>query len=413
MKNLYIDCGMGAAGDMLTAALYDLLSDEEKKTFLDIIDNLGLHGVSFEISQSVKCGITGSHVTVKINGEEEISEDYSDHHDHRYNHDNHYHDANHNHHNSHHHTSFSEICNIIDSFNLSSKVKEDVKEIYMIIAEAESKVHGVEVSQIHFHEVGSLDAIVDITASSVLFEMIGADRVYASPIHVGSGKVRCAHGIMPVPAPATAEILKGIPIYSGQINGELCTPTGAAILKYYVDDFKAMPVMTAEKIGYGMGNKDFEAANCVRIFLSNSGNNEDTVINLNFNVDDMTGEEIGFAIDILMENGARDVFSVPVTMKKSRPGQLITVLCTPSDKDKMVGLIMKHTTTIGIRETVCQRNILNRKIKTVETEFGTVKVKNCEGYGTAKSKIEFDDLARIAKEKNMSLYEVRAMLKDM
>lgn len=404
MKTLFIDCGMGAAGDMLTAALYDLLSESERKTFLDKIQGLNLHDVSFEVSKAVKCGITGSHVTVKAHGEEEVSEDYHDH-EHQHDHEHHHH--------THAHTSYAEICEIIDSFNVSDKVKEDVKKIYLIIAEAESKVHGSTISDIHFHEVGSLDAVVDITAVAVLFEMIGADKIYASPIHVGSGKVHCAHGILPVPAPATAEILKGVPIYSGKIMGELCTPTGAALLKYYVDEFKSMPVMAIDAIGYGMGNKDFEVANCVRILLSKESKEEDTILNLNFNVDDMTGEEIGFAIDILMENGARDVFAVPVTMKKSRPGHLITVLCVPSDKEKMVSLIMKHTTTIGIRETLCQRNVLDRNFKTLETEMGSVRVKTSEGYGALKSKIEFDDLAKIAKEKGLSLYEVKEMLKNL
>jgi len=406
MKTLFIDCGMGAAGDMLTAALYDLLSEDKKKEFLDIINGLNIPGVSFEVSRTVKCGITGSHVTVKVNGEEEISEDYNNHGDHHHDHEEHHHE----HDNHHHHTSYTKICDIIDSFSIAECTKEKAKGIYKLIADAESKVHGVEVSQIHFHEVGSLDAVTDIVAVCILFEMINADRVISSHVHVGSGKVRCAHGVLPVPAPATAEILKGIPIYGGKIQGELCTPTGAALLKYFVDEFGNMPVMTADAIGYGMGNKDFEAANCVRVILSRSAGAEDVISELSFNVDDMTGEETGYLIDILMENGARDVFTIPVTMKKSRPGLLITVLCAPSEKPKMVELIMKHSTTIGIREKLCKRNILDRNVKTVESEYGPVRAKYSEGFGTSKSKFEFDDLAKISKATGLSIYEIRDLL---
>lgn len=424
MKTLFVDCGMGAAGDMITAALYDLLSDEEKALFIDKIGKLNIENVSFDVTQTEKCGITGSHVKVVINGEEEISEDvhdHSHHHDHDHDHELHHdhdHDHNHNHdhiHDKHHHshTSYKDICDRVDTFDVSDKVKDDIKSVYNLVAEAESKVHGKPVSDVHFHEVGSLDAIVDISAVSILLEMIGADKIVASPVHVGSGKVRCAHGILPVPAPATAEILKGVPIYGGRIQGELCTPTGAAILKHFVNEFGDMPVMSADKVGYGMGNKDFEVANCVRVIKGELGKDKDVILDLSFNVDDMTPEEIGFATEILLENGARDVFTVPVIMKKSRPGHWIHVICSVSDKDKMVELIMKHTTTIGIRENECARNVLSREIKVIDTPFGSVRVKESSGYGSNKEKAEFDDLAKIAREKGISLFEVKKIISSL
>lgn len=405
MKTLYIDCGMGAAGDMFSAALIDLLSEGEKEEFLNKIKALNIPGVSYEITKTEKCGITGSHVKVLVNGIEEESHD-----DHDYHHD---HDHHHDHEHSHHHTFYKDICAIVDAFPVSDKVKGDIQAIYLNIAKAEGKVHGKEISDIHFHEVGSLDAVTDIAATCILMEMIGADKVYASPVHVGSGKVKCAHGILPVPAPATAEILKDIPIYGGRIQGELCTPTGAAILKHFVSEFGNMPPMAVSQIGYGMGNKDFEIANCIRMFLSDTPASQDEILDLSFNVDDMTGEEIGFAIEVLMENGARDVFAVPVTMKKSRPGHWIHVLCMPEDKELMVSLIMKHTTTIGIRESISHRNVLDRKMKTLDTECGSVRIKCSSGYGTGKEKAEFEDIAGIAREKGMSLYEVKKLISSL
>ena len=211
---------------------------------------------------------------------------------------------------------------------------------------------------------------------------------------------------MPVPAPATANILQGVPIYGGKINGELCTPTGAALLKYYVTEFGYMPVMQVEKTGYGIGKKDFEAVNCVRAFLGETKSAASEVTELCCNVDDMTAEEIGYATQVFFKAGALDVYTIPIGMKKSRPGNLICVMCKSEEKEKFVNLIFKHTTTIGIRENVCRRYVLSRRTETVETKFGSVRKKISEDYGTAKEKFEFDDLAQIAEKYNMSISEV-------
>ena len=250
----------------------------------------------------------------------------------------------------HEHRGMHDLWHIINDLPVSEKVKKDALAVYRLIAEAESTVHGEPVDKIHFHEVGSLDAIADIVGVSLLLEEIGAKKILASPIHVGFGQVKCAHGILPVPAPATAEILRGVPIYGGTIRGELCTPTGAALIKHFAEGFTSMPPMSVQAIGYGMGNKDFEAINCMRAFLGETvdgGERElyegpnDEVAELSCNLDDMTGEQIGFAAEILLANGALDAFMQPIQMKKNRPGQMLTCLCLFSDADRMAQLMLR------------------------------------------------------------------------
>ena len=264
----------------------------------------------------------------------------------------------------------------------------------------------MEISEIHFHEVGTKDAIADVVGVCLLMEMIHPDRILASPVATGSGMVRCAHGILPVPAPATAYLLQGIPSYAGRMEGELLTPTGAALLKHFVTSFENMPVMKTEKIGYGMGKKDFPAANCVRAFLGEStGNGE--VVELVCNLDDQTPEEIGFAMELLMKEGALDVYVTDVHMKKNRPGVVFTCMCKAADKEKMLKLMFEHTTTLGIREYTCRRYALDKSIETVATPYGDVRVKTSSGYGVTKAKAEHDDLRRIAEENGISIREAR------
>ncbi|MBR4017084.1 MAG: nickel pincer cofactor biosynthesis protein LarC, partial [Oscillospiraceae bacterium] len=273
--------------------------------------------------------------------------------------------------------------------------------------DAESRVHGVPVEQIHFHEVGAMDAIADITAVCYLMETLGVDRVYASPVHVGCGQVKCAHGLLPVPAPATANILQGVPIYGGKVQGELCTPTGGALLKYYVNHFGEMPAMAVTAIGYGMGKKDFDAPNCVRAMLGENGQETDEVLELSCNLDDMTGEAIGFAMEQLLSAGALDVFTAPIGMKKSRPGVLFTVLCRPEDRDALLPLIFRHTTTLGVRENRLHRHILHRKTETVQTPYGPVRQKIATGYGVERKKYEYEDVAQLARQNGLSLSDIK------
>ena len=299
-----------------------------------------------------------------------------------------------------------EIEHLVGKLPIPTMVKLDVLAVYRLIAQAESKVHGVPVSQVHFHEVGAMDAVADITAVCLLLRELDPDRIVASAVHVGSGTVRCAHGILPVPAPATADLLRGIPIYSGEISGELCTPTGAALLKHFVTEFGPMPPMEVDAIGYGMGKKDFPRANCVRVLLGKTPDREDRIVKLECNVDDMTGEALGFALERLMELGALDVFTIPIGMKKSRPGTLLCVLCRAEDKERMTAALFRHTTTLGVREQDCRRSVLQRRVETVDSPYGPVRKKVSTGYGVRREKYENADLVKIAREQDMSLEEI-------
>lgn len=459
MKLLYLDCGMGAAGDMLGAALAELLPDDARDAFTSELNAAGIPGVHVTLDPSVKCGITGTHLTVTVNGTEEKEGGHShshehSHHDHQHNHahdhshshdhhqdHSHEHSHSHDHHHDHSHRSLHDIHHIIDDLKLPEAIRTDILAVYRLIAEAESKAHDKPVSEIHFHEVGTMDAIADIASVCLLLHKLAPDQIIASPIHVGSGQVKCAHGILPVPAPATAYILKDIPIYSGSIQGELCTPTGAALLKHFVTRFDQMPLMTPASTGYGMGTKDFPAANCVRAILGESfaENQAETICELSCNVDDMTGEDIAFAIETFLQNGALDAFTVPCTMKKGRPGVLVTVLCKDPDQKQMTKLILQHTTTLGVRSAIKKRWILSRtesetvipddmlanvtapnmpagsktqELKTTGNDC-TIRSKTSTGFGITRNKYEHDDLEKIARTYGLTLAQVRALLADL
>ena len=396
---------MGAAGDMLNAALLDLIDDKED--FLDEFRKLGIPDVKVELTRTQKCSVTGSHLSVTVNGMEEVSDDVSlstQDHDHNHGHG-HNHDHEHEHHHHHEHSDYQSICEKINLFPVPDDVKKNAKEIYESIAKAEAEVHNSDITQIHFHEVGSMDAIVDVLMFCMLMDKVKPDKVIVSPVHVGSGTVRCAHGILPVPAPATALILKDVPIYGGKISGELCTPTGATLLKHFADEFGDMPAMRLDRVGYGMGNKDFPVANCVRAFLGSTSESEE-IFEIDFNIDDMTAEEVSFAVDRIFEAGAREVFTTSVQMKKGRSGLLITALVGGSHKMDVVTAIFRHTSTIGMREKTINRYVLDRTIETENTVYGEIRKKVSSGYGVRKEKYEYDDLERIAKENGLSIREI-------
>ncbi len=418
MKTIYFDCGMGAAGDMLTAALLELLPDPEE--FLKEFAALGIPGVRMEKKRVIKCEISGTYISVTVDGVQEESHDVSEH-PHNHSHDHmHGSSSGHSHDHTHSHTTLGDIEHLVrEHLALPEKVREDIMAVYRLIAEAESHAHNAPVTEIHFHEVGTLDAVADITAVCMLMDRLEPEEVVVSPIHVGSGQVHCAHGILPVPAPATAYILKDVPIYSGNVKGELCTPTGAALLKHFATRFGEMPVMKTAAIGYGMGKKDFEEANCVRAFLGESLKDSDApvkdtfsmdrVIELSCNLDDMTAEAIGFAMESLFEGGALEVFTLPAGMKKARPGVLLTVLCAPEKEVQMVSLLFKHTTTIGIRKAERARYLLERGITSIDTSYGTVRRKESKGSFLeeefSREKYEYEDIAQIAREQKISLNE--------
>lgn len=480
MKTLYLECKMGAAGDMLMGALLELIPDREE--FLGKLNSLGLPGVAVGCETAVRCGITGSHIHVTIDGAQERAHDHEHGHNHGLAHEQHYHehtshdrehdahectrrrnreeDAQENplacradedahectrrhsgehsddcghalvchdqghpydhdhgdqaHVHEHGHFSYADIQSLIGTLPLSDKVKSDALAVYRLIGDAESAVHGVPVEQIHFHEVGSLDAVADVIGCCLLFELIGAEEIVASPVCTGSGTVRCAHGILPVPAPATARLLLGIPCYSGDIQSELCTPTGAALLRHFAARFCGMPPMTIERIGCGMGAKDFPVANCVRAFLGEAfveaapqggaevsevlsatdtdSGTADTIYELCCNLDDMTPEAVGYACELLLREGALDIFTTPIQMKKFRPAVLLTCLCRPDEKEKLTQLMLRHTTTLGVRFRRCERSVLRSRQIVRETEYGKIRVKLSEGHGICKSKAEYEDV---------------------
>ena len=372
MKSLYLECNMGVAGDMLCAALLDTLNEKDKEYIINKLNTL-LNGVSVSLNITTKNRIRASKFDVNIKKD------------------------------GHTHTSISEIYKIIDGFDLPQQVKGNTKAVYKLIAEAESKVHGTAVADVHLHEVGAKDAVIDITACCMLIDFLKIDKITCSPIVTGYGEVKTAHGIMPVPTPATAELLKGIPTVSGEIKGELTTPTGAALVKYFVDEFTKSSTEYTET-GYGAGTKDFEKPNILRVFTGES--NTDTVFELRCQIDDMTGEELGYAINKILALGAKDAYVKPIVMKKSRPAYEFTVICSPADKDELTRQMFKHTTTLGIRQIECTRAILNREI----TEKSGIHIKRSQGYGTQTEKIEFDDLVKIAEENDISVFEAKKLI---
>lgn len=374
------------------SALYELLEDQEG--FLQTMNSLGLPGVKLEAKEAVSCGITGTYMKVTVHGQEE-GKDHGHHHGHT------------EHAHGHHHATQQHIAELIDTLNLPHKAARHARAVYEAIAAAEAKAHNCPVNEVHFHEVGALDAVADVTGVCYALSLINPDRIVVSPVHVGSGTVRCAHGVLPVPAPATAALLTGVPIYGGKIAGELCTPTGAALLTHFADSFGPMPTMAVEKCGYGMGTKAFEQANCVRAFLGEErqeANGE--ILELVCNIDDMTPEALAFACRRLLKLGALDVYTVSGQMKKGRAGHVLTLLCNPDQEAFFAARILEQTTTNGLRVRRCGKYFLKPDTDVVETGWGQVRVKRAEGFGCIHRKPEHDDVAALAEKNGLSYQNV-------
>lgn len=438
MKTLYIECAMGAAGDMLMASLYELLPDKE--AFLSTMNGLGLPGVALEAKQAKTCGIAGTHMAVTVHGEEEVEagaltahshgepceearlhshphdhmhghehvHDHEHHHDHPHGegHD-HPHGEGHDHAHAHHHATPGHIAEIINGLPLPEEVRAAARAVYDDIAKAEAKAHGCPVGDVHYHEVGALDAVADVTGVCYALYLLHPDKIVVSPIHVGSGTVRCAHGVMPVPAPATANLLAGVPTYGGSVMGELCTPTGAALLAHFAGNFGPMPVMAVEQIGVGIGTKDFGQANCVRAFWGDTREEANgQITELVCNIDDMTPEALAFACGRLLELGALDVYTVPGTMKKGRPGHLLTVLCDANKVSDLVREVLRHTTSNGLRVRHCEKYFLEPSAGEVQTQWGPVRVKYAQGFGIRHAKPEYEDAAALARKHGVSYQQV-------
>lgn len=395
---IYIECKMGAAGDMLMAALYELLEESQRTEFIGQMNAVLGPDIRVSARNCQMAGITGTHMQVEIFGQEEHV------------HMEHAHEELHHH----EHRSYASILEQLQALALPPAVRFHAGEIYRLIGEAEARVHGTDLAQIHFHEVGSLDALADVVGVCLLMAMLAPEQVIVSPIHVGNGTVRCAHGILPVPAPATAELLAGIPFYTGSVDTELCTPTGAAILKHFAGSFGPVPEMTVSRIGYGFGTKELPVLNAVRAFLGETAacGDCDQILDISCNLDDMTGEALGYAMEVLLSAGALDVFYVPVQMKKNRPGILLHCFCAPERQEDFIRLLFRHTTTRGVRYQLFDRKKLTSRLKTVESSLGPVVRKVSEGYGIVKAKYEYEDLRRIAGENGLSLQELIALLTE-
>ena len=430
MKTLYIECNMGAAGDMLTAALSELLADPD--AFVETMNAAGIPGMRMSRSEKISCGLRGTHISVCIDGEEEISDDVPpegcahDHgHDHEHAHS-HAHDPDcgrehahshahdpahehaHDHAHGHSHAGLREVREIIAGLKLPEQVKADALGVYALIADAEAHAHGCGVEKIHFHEVGMMDAITDVSAVCLLMHLLAPERVIVSPVCTGFGEVRCMHGVVPVPAPATAHLLRGMPAYAGSIRGELLTPTGAALLKHFASDFGQMPLMRVEAVGNGMGMKEFAAANCVRAFLGEAeAKAGDEIVEISCNLDDMTGEALAYAGEALLEAGALDVYMTAIQMKKGRPGTKLNCICRPADAERLSARMLRETTTLGVRMQRMARRVLPRCVGRVQTPYGEIGVKRARGADFEKRKCEYEDAARAARASGARLEDVQ------
>jgi len=424
MRIAYLDCFSGISGDMFLGALLD--AGVPARLFEDTVRALNI-GARLEISRVNRSGITATKLDVLVNGEKELPrevywEQQGHKHDLEHDHHHHHHEHGHSHntvatpspahsHPHEHGRSLTQIKGIIGAAPISATAKGTAIKIFEELGAAESKIHNVDVDSIHFHEVGAVDALVDITCAAVGAEALGVDEWTCSPLNVGGGSVECAHGRFPVPAPATVELLKGAPVYSSGLNVELVTPTGAAIVKVIISRFAPFPAMSIQKVGYGAGTRDFpRAANVLRLTVGESqpaATAHDIVTVLEANLDDLNPQVFGYVIDRLFEEGVLDAFGVPVQMKKNRPGMLLTVLCAPEQAPKFAELIFAETTTLGIRRRDETRQVLQRKFVSVSTRWGDVRIKVAGLNGHISNYApEYEDCRRIAAEHHVPLKAV-------
>lgn len=372
---IYLDCHAGIAGDMLLSALVDLGADpheieRELKTLP--LDNFELH-----FQKQVKQGIHA--MTLNIDFDE-----------------------------PHHHRHASDIFKMIDDSTLSTRVKSRSKSIFEVIGHAEAKIHGMSFEDVHFHEVGAMDSIIDIIGACIALELLNIDEVYCSPIPTGNGKINIAHGVYPVPAPATAEILKGIPLAAFDVQSELTTPTGAAFAKSLVSSFGAFPSATMKEIGYGAGSKDFDFPNVLRVIqFETQSKKQDEVQVIECQIDDMTPESLGHFMDIALERGALDIYYTPVFMKKGRPSTQLSLICKTKNATEFENLILHETSSLGVRTYKVQRNILNREFRKLDTQYGKISVKFALQEGKIlKMKPEYEDVKQFAERFERPIYVI-------
>ena len=421
MRIAYIDCIAGASGDMLLGSL--IAAGVDQNELVKQLDSLGLTESSLRVTDVLKNGFAAKKVDVMVDydGNPVPAEQWSptsfvvdsshDHsHDHRHHHD---HSHSHSHGDDHHHDGpvrhFSEIVRLVNESLLRDDIKERSIACLRLIGEAESKIHNQPLEKVHLHEVGGVDAIIDVVGTILAFDMLEVDRIVCSPLPLGRGFVDGAHGKIPLPAPAAALILEGIPVYGIDVNKELVTPTGAALIKLLADEFGSMPEMKISGQGCGAGTRDLQIPNVVRLFVGESSTAARQLVMLESDIDDMTPEQAGYAMELLQSKGALDVTFSSVQMKKNRPGFRVSVLCEAEQKDAILTTLFVETSTFGIRENRVSRHELQRKSVEVETAFGRVRVKHGIWQGDTVKKIpEYEDCVKCAREHQVawrSVYE--------
>jgi pyridinium-3,5-bisthiocarboxylic acid mononucleotide nickel chelatase len=402
MRTLYFDCFSGISGDMTVGALLDIGADE--KALLDGLSQLKVEGYEIKIEKKLKNGISGTDFSVILEEDHDYAVEHEHHmhdgehdndhlhHEHEHSHE-HPHAHEHKHNTKHVHRNMGDIERIINDSRLSARAKKLSMEMFRLVAEAEGKIHGKPAGEVHFHEVGAVDSIVDIIGTAICIDNLNVDRIVFSSLPLSKGFVKCQHGVFPLPAPATLEILKNVPVYYTDINFELVTPTGAAIAKGLADEFGMVGELEVEKIGYGLGKKTYEIPNVLRVMIFSSKKKIiDRVVEIETNIDDMTAEQLGCAVEMLFDQGALDVFFTPVFMKKNRPGTKLSVLCQPDKKEGIVEAILKHTSTFGVRMSHMERSILDRETVEVDTEFGNIRCKVGKLHGEVlKYSPEYED----------------------
>ena len=400
MKTLYFDCSSGISGNMTLGALLEIVGDENY--LLDELKKLNVDGYKIEISKKVKNGITGTYVDVILDDEHHHHE-HDDHLQHEYNHE---HEHNHEHH--HEHRNLNDVYSVIDNSSIDAKSKELAKRIFMRVAKAEAKVHHKSLEEVHFHEVGAIDSIIDIVGTAILINKINPDKIISSIINDGYGFIECAHGTMTVPVPATSEIFANSNVRFRQIDidTELVTPTGAAIIAELSEEFTTLPAMVTEKIGWGAGFKDLKIPNVLKVYYGEMQEQKQTIVIMETNIDDCSGEILGYTSEKLFQNGALDVFYTPIFMKKGRPAYRLTVACKNENMLKLQNIIFRETTTIGIRYRFENRTELERELIEVETKYGKLKAKKVTNNEETYLYPEYESMKKIAEENNIPLKEL-------
>ena len=389
MKILYFDCSSGISGNMTIGALLEIVDDENY--LLNELKKLNIDGYEIKIFKKVKNGITGTYVDVLLE------------HEHHHKHKEHNHENEHTHH--HEHRNLSDVNKIIDNSTLNEEVKKLAKKIFLRVAKAESKVHNKPLEEVHFHEVGAIDSIIDIVGTAILINKINPDKIVSSTVNDGYGFIECAHGKMAVPVPATSEIFSNSNVKFRQIeiDTELVTPTGAAIIAELATDFMPLPEMQVEKIGWGSGSKDLQIPNVLKVYYGNIEDEKNDIIVMETNIDDCGGEILGYTQELLFKNGALDVFFTPIFMKKNRPGYRMSITCKQEDKLKLQNIIFRETTTIGIRYRKEHRAVLKREIIEIETKYGKIKAKKVINNGEEYIYPEYEEIKKIAEKNNIPL----------